>query len=398
MQKRKFASDSIFGIAASAIPIAALQLVIFPLLSKRVGENNFGFIITVVGIATIIGSTFGSSINNIRLVSNLEYEKEQVTGDFSIILWICRSIGFASSLICAFIFRNSFSIADIILFSIIPIINMSSLYYLTKFHLSLDYSKIFIISIIESAGYFSGYGLFILTGYWQLIYIFGYGFCLLFHVLLRNPLISEPIHTTRLFKKTSRHMFVLTVASLLASTLTYIDRLLLYPMLGGESVSVYYVATVIGKIIPLAAGPISGVMLSYFAKMSHLTKRSILMILALSGLAGIFGYFVCIIINPPLLTLLYPSVAGSALQYIHVTTLTSMVTMICSMLSPIVLKFYNINWQIKIHTINILLYLGLSLLLLNAFGLMGFCVGALITTVIRFVFMSAICLYRKDKA
>jgi len=396
MQKRKFASDSIFSIAASAIPLVILQLLIFPLLSQHVGENTFGFIITVVGIATIIGATFGSSINNIRLMLDLEYKKEQVTGDFKLIQWICCGIGFVASIICAFVFGDSFSVIGVLFFSLIPLINMSCLYYLTNFHLRLDYTKVFVSSLIESVGFVSGFGLFLLSGYWQLIYILGYGFCFLYHILLRNPLISEPIRTTHLFKKTSRHMLVLTVASLLAGTLTYIDRLLLYPMLGGEAVSVYYASTVIGKTIPLAVGPISGVMLSYFAKMSNLTKRAISMILALSGLAGVFGYFVCIIINPPLLTLLYPSIAGNALQYVHVTTLTSMVTMICSMLSPIVLKFYNINWQIKIHILNIVLYMVLSLLLLNAFGLMGFCIGALITTFIRLLFMSAICFFRKN--
>ena len=45
------------------------------------------------------------------------------------------------------------------------------------------------------------------------------------------------------------------------------------------------------------------------------------------------------------------------------------------------------KWQIIVNTITVLVYLGLSVVLLHFWGLTGFCVGTLITNVLRVIFV-----------
>ena len=164
-----------------------------------------------------------------------------------------------------------------------------------------------------------------------------------------------------------------------------------FPIIGGTALSVYYASTVLGKAISLAITPIAGVMLSYFSKMKQISNNSITWIVVLSAATGAIGYGICVLISPLLLKLMYPQWVDEAMRLVYITTLTAVVNMICSTLNPVVLKFRSINWQIAIHAGTLAAYLAIGLIFLNAYGLMGFCVGALITSTFKLVIMMIIC-------
>jgi len=398
MYKGKFTSDVILSSVATAMPLITLQFVVFPLLAIRLNEDIFGFFITTVGIATIISSTFGGALNNIRLLLNSEYENEQISGDFNLLLCICCGAGLLISLF--FVLQNNQMLSGVgmALFLLIPLSSILATYYNVAFRLEINYKKFLINNIIESVGFLAGYGLFLVTNYWQFIYILGFGFSIVYYISLRIPLMREPILMTHKFKKTFKHLLILIFVSLLSSSLIYIDRLILYPLLGGEAVSIYYAATVVGKLILAASAPVGGVMLSYFARMSSINKKILLQLMIYSSAAGVVGYFICIIISPRFLSFLYPAFAGDAIRYIYITTLTAVINVICTFLNPVILSFYNLNWQIIINVISIAIYLLLSILLLMSYGLMGFCIGALVSSAARFLLMTGICFLKKQRS
>ena len=70
------------------------------------------------------------------------------------------------------------------------------------------------------------------------------------------------------------------------SIVKYADRLILYPLLGGVAVSIYYSATIISKLISLAVTPLSTVILSYFSKMESLKRRTFYVMLSVGLTVG----------------------------------------------------------------------------------------------------------------
>lgn len=62
------------------------------------------------------------------------------------------------------------------------------------------------------------------------------------------------------------------ISNVLARAINYADKILLYPLLGGTMVSVYYAATVFSKVVSLAITPINSVALSYLSKINKKTN------------------------------------------------------------------------------------------------------------------------------
>ena len=60
------------------------------------------------------------------------------------------------------------------------------------------------------------------------------------------------------------------------------------------------------------------------------------------------------------------------------------------------MKFFDMKWQIAINGGTVIVYLALGISLLIPLGLMGFCIGALLTNVIKLLFM--IFIYYRCKA
>ncbi|MFA6707928.1 MAG: hypothetical protein WCR91_08515, partial [Sphaerochaetaceae bacterium] len=68
--KKKIIKDVLLNIVATALPIIILQLIIQPIVAKRVGSESYGLMLTLIGVIQIGVGIFGNSLNNIRLLSD----------------------------------------------------------------------------------------------------------------------------------------------------------------------------------------------------------------------------------------------------------------------------------------------------------------------------------------
>lgn len=178
----------------------------------------------------------------------------------------------------------------------------------------------------------------------------------------------------------------LVAANILGMLAVNMDRLLLFPLAGGAIVSIYFSASIIGKIVTLISSPISNVFLSYFVRIKQLTMKNLYGLLILSGILGIMAYGVILLISPLLLRLLYPQWWAESLKYIYITSGISSIELIVALTTPLLLRFNGVNMQMKIQTIYFLLYAVCGLLLYFWGGLKGFAFGVMLAT------MSKMCL------
>ena len=377
-----FIRNVLQNAVATAIPLLALQLFVLPKISEQTSAAAYGLMLTLVSAMTVVTVPSGGSLGNVRLLMNLEYEEKGFAGDFNILASVLTMAGAAVLGVISAIYAGAADVREIAGIVAIGVLAVVNQYYAVGFRLTLAYGKIAINSVILTMGYLSGFLLFGRTGNWKWVYILGYGLSDAY-ILLSTKLILEPWKRTPLFGVASAKEAVLLVASLLDSAISYIDRLVLYPILGGAMVTVYYVATLLGKTICVAANPVTGVMLSYFSRMKRLRLHTMTLLLLISAAVGAAGYAACILVSRPILTILYPQVVEEAMPFIYVTTLTSVLDMIASVIYTVVLRFCNTNWQLALGSVNVASYLLISLLLLSRFGLMGFCVGALIAMLLK---------------
>lgn len=254
------------------------------------------------------------------------------------------------------------------------------------FRIVLNYKSILINNLFLGAGYLFGLLIFFVFEYWQLVYLFGALFSLIY-ITRYSDLLQESYKTTLFFKETLYETIILFISVFLKSMMTYADKLLLFPLVGASAVSIYYSANLMGKIISMAITPISSVMLSYLAKMKIMKTKSFNLILLFTSILGVIGYVIILFISQPILEILYPAWANESLKLIPVTTATVIVGVISSVIHPIILRFNHINWQLWINLLNLVIYVVCAFIFYNYFGLLGFCVGMLIANVIKLLIM-----------
>ena len=175
----------------------------------------------------------------------------------------------------------------------------------------------------------------------------------------------------------------------------YVDKLILYPMLGSAVVSIYYASTIFGKIIIQFLGPVNSVILSYLAKSDGVKKRTFIKYLALILGVAVIGFIFCMLISEFMLDLLYPNLKMDAMKFIPIATVTGLVNMVITAVSPFILRFKKITWQLVINITSTVLYLGFSLGFYFGFGLIGFYAGILVAYIIKLLILVLIFMIEK---
>lgn len=395
MIKRKIIYDSILNIFASAIPIIILQIVVLPIIGLHLGDEKYGLAVTLISFATLFSLPFGNVLNNVRLLMDREYNDTPSNGDFNILLLFSVVIN-AIIMISGTIYYHE-SAVGVFLVTLFSSFNILREYLLVSFRIRLNYKGILINNIILGIGYIIGLLIFKISGYWQFVYVIG-SLVSLVYIINNSKLLSNNFKITKFFKVVSYKSFVLFISTFMKTGLTYADKIILYPLIGPSGVSIYYSATLMGKIISMAITPISSVMLSYLSKMEKLKLKDFFAIIMTISAIGMVGYFIIIFISRPILDLLYPKWADESLKLIHLTTATAIIGVLSSVIHPIILRFNHINWQLFINIFNLIVYTLCSFIFYNLYGLIGFCFGLLLASVIKLLIMIIIFVYSYQKS
>lgn len=394
--------DFIINIATSMVPVVVIQLVILPYLGKVMDPDKYGIVLTLISIVYIIPQTLGNSLNNARLIHRTQYDQLSLPYcDYQILFGMTNILNLICCAVCYIIICTEITALDVILFSIFGILWGASEYLTVTFRLDLDYISYLINNICLSVGYLLGLLLFIWLRYWQLIYIIGLLCSLVFIALRKSKFVFEWGKKTSLLKKVVGTQSYLSVSGGLNSVYNYLDRLILLPVLGGYAVSVYYSATVFTKMISLLLGPLSTVLLSYISRNNNADVRKFNFSLGVGLVVAVIGYFVCILLGKFILLLLYPQYVDAAMEFIYVTSAASMISIIFSMLNPFVLKFCKQYFQVIINAVGLLIYVGLTLLLIGEHGIWGVCIASVISIPVKvllqiIIFYVTNCRHRKQ--
>ena len=382
--KKKIIFDTLFNILATMIPTLALQFIILPQIALNINADSYGQLLAVIAYIYLFSSTFGNVLNNSKLIHYKKYEDLKINGDFNIFLVIFLIMNFIIIVVGLFYYGTTLTKLTNLLLVLMSGMLLFTAYTSVEFRIKLNFKKIFINSIMLFLGYLIGYSVFLLTGNWSFVYLCGIGFSMIYLCYSTNIWRGE-YNKTFLFKKTFKEVIILLASGILVSIGAYVDKLLIYPVLGGAAVSIYYVATILGKTIGLIVGPITGVFLSYLAQMKTFKSNNFKILLLSSSVLGFVCYWIIIILSKPIISIVYPQYVESAMHYVPITTLSTIVTIVANIINAIILKFSSAKWQVYINLLYMAVYLPLSLYLLTLYGLMGFCIGILIASFVKLV-------------
>ena len=81
LKYKKILRDLMYTIGAQLLMNGVLQIIIYPIMNRTIGQYEFGNIITYMGFVYIIGDAIGSGICNNRLALKKSIETSQ--GDYN---------------------------------------------------------------------------------------------------------------------------------------------------------------------------------------------------------------------------------------------------------------------------------------------------------------------------
>jgi len=389
------AVDMILNIMAVGVPVAMLQLIVYPFTAKVLGAEQYGFMITVYSIWMMVSNTIGNILNNLKLLNYSEYKEKNLVGDFIPLFKKWNFVNIAFVLVMIVIYYQDLKLIDVVFSIIIAFLIAAKSYLEVGFRIKIDYKGILCSNLFIAVGYLIGGIVVIYTEFWYAIFLFGYMLSVVY-CAHKTKLLREKSVKTELYSKVNTEGRQLVIAAIIANLMGYLDKLVLYPLMGGYAVSIYYTATILGKIIGMLTGPINGVVLSYISRWKGSKKNVLTKILLIGTVVVSIGYIIVIFISKPVIALLFPQWVEDVMTYIPVTTITVLLMALISMVQPFVLKFCDIKWQIVINLSSVCIYFLSAVALWSVYGLMGFCVGSVIGTAAK-LFIMLVIYYRKSK-
>ena len=177
---KKIFCDLFYSVGAMALMNVVLQFAVYPLVNKTLGEKIFGEMLFWLGIVSVLAPSFGTAVNNARLV--FPARDSVKNGDYDCVLLFFSFISFAVTATIAIAQR--YPVGYVLVLGYIVIISVFRNYSTVEYRLSLNYKKQFVFYGILSAGYLMGALLCVWIQNWFWIFILGETFAVAYLSLI----------------------------------------------------------------------------------------------------------------------------------------------------------------------------------------------------------------------
>ena len=391
------ASDLVFSIAGLMLMNGMLQVLINPMLNKWMGEDAFGNYQSIFAVVSIMGTTFGVAANYSRMVR--ARDKKDTNGDYNIFLAVIAVLCVAVAAGTLVVYK-SFSIIHFLLLTVLMAATVLRYYGDVNYRLKLNYKGFFIYYAIITAGYCIGLLLFkFVSPMWMLTFIAGELAAILF-VLFNGNIFrgKELMKRSEHFGGTMKSVGVLSATNLLSAVAQQSDKIILGLAMGGEAVTTFYVATLLGKVISLLTTPLNGVLIGYLTKYEgRFTKKMFsVFVVALLGI-GVVALGGCYIASEIFVKLFYPDVFGEAEKYFLVANAGQIFYFISNCLMTVILRVATEKHQMYINIVYIIIYAATVIPLTLTCGVWGMAIALLVTNALKFAITSAVGLMKTGK-
>lgn len=386
--KKGIFKDFILNIIASGIYTLATQILAYPYLSRIMSGNEYGLVLTLMGINNAVGVSLGNPLNNTRILLQPSYDKKNLKGDYNLIFLFCLIIDIIVTASVTSIILKKFNIIALGC-TIVSSLILFRAYYSASYRIVINYKKNLYSSISGLFGYIFGMWITYLTNSWIFTFVFGELFACIY-IFYTAKIVHDGFQITPMLKRTLKKYLLIMSAAILSTMMTYMDRFFIYPFLGADQVSVYNVASFLGKTAGIIMIPVSGVLLTYYAKDSKLTIIEFYKRMGLFFGVSLLFYIGIILVGIPVTGFLYPTIIGGATPYFGIANLATTIFILGNTIQPTLLRFCSSIWQPIIQGIYFLIYLLLGIYGMQQEGLMGFCYAVLIANIIKIVIMIVI--------
>lgn len=386
-------SDAAWSLCGLVLMNVVAQFVVYPSWNRQLGSEAYGDVLYLLSLMNIIGVSLGSSCNYARVT---EKRKGHAATEPILRLLLTASLAVPLFVLGISCFSGIvMSALEWVLYVLLVIATMWRYYADVEYRLSLDYKGYFCYYLLISAGY--GVGIFLSgwAGCWPLALLPGEVLGLL-RVKIKGTNLNWEKSADRAENQAVIGVALTLFATGILSNLVFNgDRLLLRTFVGGEAVTIYYLASLLGKTMTLITTPLNSVIIGYLVRMDNkldIKFMSITTVLAAGAIA--LATVACTIGSYILIPILYPGEFAAARAYFVIGNLTQIIYFVAGVLIVILLRYCDSRYQVYVNVIYAIAFVVICIPMTVCGGFRGFCVGLLITGLCRFA--AAIALGYRD--
>ncbi len=373
----------VWSVGATVVFNAMLQLVVYPSFERKLGAQDYGVALSAISFVAIVAGSCGYAINCTRLLGVKDGRDHN--GDYNLILLIAGVMG---ALIGMLYLRSVgvFSLGEFLIFGILLFATMLRYYSEVEFRLSTNFFRYMIYYLLISLGYLLGLVLFGLGGTWMTALLVGEALAVLFVVIFGSIYRAPLLRPSKHFALTLRDVGFVFFSTLIDNLTLHADRILLLWLTGdGAAVTTAYIASLTGKIVAMLTVPINAILLSYLVRYREgLGARLWGMILLGVSAFGALAFVGCLVISPPLISLLYPDTLAAVRPYLVWAILGQIFYFASSVLMVVLLRFLGERRQLIFNATYAVLFFACVGVGTARLGLDGFFFCSLLANGIRF--------------
>ena len=166
------------------------------------------------------------------------------------------------------------------------------------------------------------------------------------------------------------------------------DRFVLKLLSGGVAVTVYYIASLMGKTIALLTTPLNSVIIGYLAKSrKEMTAGRWTRIVGMCIIAGGVILLVCVAASHIVIRILYPSEFDMAEPLFMLANLAQIVYFMTGILTTILLRYVEERQQLNITLAYVIAFAAIVLPVTWKYKLWGFAYAILVVNTFRFIYV-----------
>ena len=377
--------DSAWSLAGLVLMNAVAQIVVFPLYARKFGNVGYGDLQYLMAYVNVFTVSIGSAANYARMVAPPD-EREENGGDYNLLLLLVGLFGIPFTYLVRRFGGAPMDHATYICYCLLFVAMAFRYYADVAYKITLNYRRYFVYYLLIGVGYVIGAILVWKTGIWPLGLLVGEALGVLYAYLSSAQLRHRALRPSPVWRRTLRAVLTFFVAEGVANLILNVDRILLKLLLGASAVTVYYLATLVGKVISVVIAPLNGVLIGYLARFDgRFTRRAMRWLTVGSTAAIVVGSLLCTLGGYVVLLILYPTEIEAVRDFLFVGSLAEVLYFVTSTVMVVLIRFAKKSYQVFINAIFGIFFFGLGIPATVMFSLWGFSIAMVLACAVRFV-------------
>lgn len=382
-KRKKIIKDLFFNTFGFGIYMIAQQIILLPIMAQVFPEAEFSKIALYISVYAIITNVLGSELGIVRQVKQ---EEVNSSSDYNRIMLQLLPLIIIVSIISLVAF--GFNSVEILLLTITIILGNIRLYSAAYFRLNKDFKNVVIQNIIYLIGIVLGIAILYVAKFIWIPMLLTEVLCLIFD-LVKTDLVKGNIAKTAENKNIWKTFKNFGFISFLVNMTTYFDKIIIYPILGDNAVSVYYSTSSMSKVLALITNPLHGVILSWLKgndedfkkKVTKTTLKVNIPVIILTFVIGLPITYLAV-------RILYPQYLESALPLLLPVSIGMAFNTVATIVKAILLKYVDSKKLVTSYIVYIIILVALGIGMSSLWGIVGFAYATAISKfALWFMFM-----------